>query len=163
MLYAIVLSFTVITVSSYAIAVNIDLNHPGWIKWLSFITDFDWEVWAVHRPNWVFALIAAMRVMLTLAPILGIGWLVIRFFSDWSNSMKLMQAVESRDEAIKLKFKLDFLKYVSPEKEQEFQNSIEKELNAIFTETNNSLKQQLSILYGSDRADEIYSQLNREI
>ena len=77
--------------------------------------------------------------------------------------MKLMQAVESRDEAIKLKFKLDFLKYVSPEKEQEFQNSIEKELNAIFTETNNSLKQQLSILYGSDRADEIYSQLNREI
>ncbi len=77
--------------------------------------------------------------------------------------MKLADAFANRDAEIKLLLKNNLLKFISPEKKEEYLKSIDGELRQIFNVPDEEFKESLEILYGKEKSQKILDHLKADI
>ncbi|SNS26605.1 hypothetical protein SAMN05444352_105195 [Pseudomonas japonica] len=77
--------------------------------------------------------------------------------------MKLADAFAERDAEIKLLIKNNFLRFISPEKREEYLKDIDKELRQIFNASDEDFKESLEIIYGVEKSRKILDHLKADI
>ncbi|WP_298729270.1 hypothetical protein [uncultured Pseudomonas sp.] len=131
-------------------------------KWLDIALGVSWDNEPGVNKLWL-SISLSLRTLLTAGPAIGIFWLAIQILAERGNAMKLADAFANRDAEIKLLLKNNLLKFISPEKKEEYLKSIDGELRQIFNVPDEEFKESLEILYGKEKSQKILDHLKADI
>ncbi|GLR38562.1 hypothetical protein ACU5P1_04915 [Pseudomonas plecoglossicida] len=131
-------------------------------KWLNIALGISWDNESGLNRLWL-SISLSFRTLLTVGPAIGIFWMAIQILAERGNTMKLADAFANRDAEIKLLLKNNLLKYISPDKKDEYLKGIDEELRLVFNMPDEEFKATLEIIYGKDKTRKILDHLKAEI
>ncbi|MBT2311828.1 hypothetical protein [Pseudomonas fluorescens] len=131
-------------------------------KWLNIALGISWDNEQGVNTLWL-SISLSLRTLLTAGPAIGIVWIVIQILAERGSAMKLADAFANRDAEIKLLLKNNLLKFISPEKKEEYLKSIDEELRQVFNIPDEEFKESLEIIYGKEKSRKILDHLKADI